>query len=152
MNKQSRSHGCLLFANDCLRKENEFRFRSHDSLLLENDSFSRENDFHFRSHGDFTATSRLRDSEQLVVGNVFAWEVTFSRGCLMFWLREKVQLRQRSFSQPLWRFDGISCHSPYRLIRTNESSQIDSTNFSEFHVEGVMFRDKVVHVVLIAWL
>ena len=72
MNKQSRSHGCLLFANDWLRKENEFRFRSHDSLLLENDSFSRENDFHFRSHGDFTATSRFRDSERLVVGNVFA--------------------------------------------------------------------------------
>jgi len=29
-----------------------------------------------RSHGDFTATSRLRDSERPVVGNVFAWEVT----------------------------------------------------------------------------
>ena len=63
VNKQSRSHGCLLFANNCLRKENEFRFRSHDLLLLENDSFSRENDFHSHSHGDFTA-SRVRTTSR----------------------------------------------------------------------------------------
>jgi len=77
VNKQSRSHGCLLFSNDCLRKANDFQFHSYDSLLLYNDSVSCENNFSFRSHGYFTATSWLRSSERLVVGNVFAWEVTF---------------------------------------------------------------------------
>ena len=50
----------------------QFYLSSSSHSSSENDSFSRENDFRFRSHGDFTATSRPRDSERPVVGNVFA--------------------------------------------------------------------------------
>ena len=72
VNDQSRSHGYLLFSNDCLRKASDFQFRSHESLLpiCTNDSLTRENDFPFRSHRNFMATSQLHASERVVVRNV----------------------------------------------------------------------------------
>ena len=55
VNDQSRSHGYLIFSNDCLRKANDFQFLN----LWERLSFS----FSRRLHGYFTA-SRLRTTSR----------------------------------------------------------------------------------------